>query len=213
MTSSTCSTSSISRLHATASASALLPGSLLWHLPHTSSAVAHSDVRSHSTSRLRATASALALLPSSPPRHPLPHTSSLITGLVHPLLPPPPPTPPHGCMPWPWHRLCYPIPYHGTCYLTFPRWPCAPAFAATPHLQRPRAPAFTAPPPLQQPRAPAFAAPPPFQQPYALLFAATSALQRPHAAAFSTTHTFTARSRSRVHCQYLLSALTLRHAL
>jgi len=78
-TSSTSSTSSTSRLRATASASALSPGSQPRHpLPHTSSAVTRSGVRSHSTSRLRATASASALSPGSPPRHPLPHTSSAV---------------------------------------------------------------------------------------------------------------------------------------
>ena len=92
--------------------------------PNTSSAVARSGVRSYSTLRLRAPASASAWLPDSPPRHPLPHNSSAVAGLVHPLLPhppPPPPPPSHGCVPQHRHRLGNPVPRYGTRYLTFPR--------------------------------------------------------------------------------------------
>ena len=118
------STSSTSGLHATASASAWLPDSPPRHpLPHTSSAVTRSGMRSHSTSWLRAMVSASAWLPDSLPRYLLPHNSSAVAGFVHLLLlPPQPPSPPpsHSCAPWYRHRLGNPVSRYSTRYLTFP---------------------------------------------------------------------------------------------
>jgi len=42
------------------------------------------------------------------------------------------------------YRLGHPVLRHSTCYLTLPRRSCAPAFAATPPLQRLHAPVFAA---------------------------------------------------------------------
>jgi len=50
--------------------------------PHATTTSSTSSTSSTSTSRLRATAPASAWLPDSPPRHPLPHISSAVTGLV-----------------------------------------------------------------------------------------------------------------------------------